>query len=81
MWATSVSTVTSSTSLKSALDSATPCSVFLVARAVRVAKKYGYAIAIGHPHKKTLQGVAESKALFNNVELVTIDTLVAHMKR
>ncbi len=52
-----------------------------VARAVRVAKKYGYAIAIGHPHKKTLQGVAESRALFNDVELVTVDTLVAHMKR
>ena len=49
------------------------------ARAVRIAKKYGYAIAIGHPHKKTLQGVAESKALFKDVELVPIDVLVAHM--
>jgi uncharacterized protein len=52
-----------------------------VRRAVKIAKKYGYAIAIGHPHKKTLRGVAESKDVLSQVELVRIDTLVAHMKK
>ena len=52
-----------------------------VRRAVKIAKKYGYAVAIGHPHKKTLQGVAESRDVLSQVELVQIDTLVAHMKQ
>lgn len=52
-----------------------------VARAVKIAKKYGYAIAICHPHKKTLEGLEASKGLLDGVEMVQIDTLVAHMKR
>ena len=52
-----------------------------IKRAVKIAKKYGYAIAIGHPHKKTLQGVAESKDVLGQVELVPLDTLAAHMKK
>lgn len=52
-----------------------------VRRAVKIAKKYGYAVAIGHPHKKTLRGVAESKDVLSQVDLVQIDTLVAHMKK
>jgi len=48
-----------------------------VQRAVAIAKKYGSAIAIGHPHIKTLQGLAESKAVLEEVELVRIDTLAA----
>lgn len=51
-----------------------------ILRAVRIAKKYGTAIAIGHPHKKTLQGLAESKELLREVELVRIDTLAAYEK-
>ncbi|MEJ2467695.1 MAG: divergent polysaccharide deacetylase family protein [Campylobacterales bacterium] len=51
-----------------------------IRRAVRIAKKYGTAIAIGHPHKKTLQGLAESKAILKEVELVRIDTLAADEK-
>lgn len=51
-----------------------------IRRAVKIAKKYGYAVAIGHPHKKTLRGVAESKDVLSEVELVQIDTLVAYMK-
>lgn len=51
-----------------------------IRRAVRIAKKYGTAIAIGHPHKKTLQGLAESKELLGEVELVRIDTLAAYEK-
>jgi polysaccharide deacetylase 2 family uncharacterized protein YibQ len=49
-----------------------------IRRAVRIAKKYSSAIAIGHPHKKTLQGLAESKAVLREVELVGIDTLAAY---
>lgn len=41
--------------------------------AVEKAKKYGKVIAIGHPHKNTLQALAESKELFKEVELVRID--------
>lgn len=50
-----------------------------ILRAVRIAKKYGTAIAIGHPHKKTLQALAESKDVLNEVELVRIDVLVASL--
>lgn len=52
-----------------------------VKRAVKIAKKYGYAIVIGHPHKKTLQGLRESRDVLSQVQLVQMDTLVAHMKR
>lgn len=52
-----------------------------IAQAVKIAKKYGFVIAIGHPHKVTLQALRESKAMLHEVELVQIDTLVAHMKQ
>ena len=51
-----------------------------IRRAVKIAKKYGYAIVIGHPHKQTLRGVAESKDVLSQVQLVQIDTLAAYMK-
>jgi len=47
-----------------------------IARAVKIAKKHGSAIAIGHPHKETLQALSESSALLNEVELVRIDSLI-----
>ena len=40
--------------------------------AIKVAKTRGHAIAIGHPHKETLEAIKESKALFKDVELVQI---------
>lgn len=41
--------------------------------AIEKAKKYGKVIAIGHPHKNTLQALKESKDLFKDVQLVRID--------
>lgn len=52
-----------------------------IRRAVKIAKKYGYVIAIGHPHKKTLQALKESEGVLRGVDLVPIDTLVRHLKR
>jgi uncharacterized protein len=52
-----------------------------IARAVKIAKKYGYAIAIGHPHKGTIKALGESRALLSQVDLVRIDTLVAHIEK
>jgi len=49
-----------------------------VRRAVKIAQKYGSVVVIGHPHKQTLQGVAESRDILSSVQLVTIDTLAAY---
>lgn len=46
-----------------------------IKRAIKIAKKCGYAVAIGHPHKNTLQALAESKNLFKGVELVYINKI------
>jgi len=46
-----------------------------LAKAVKIAKKRGYAIAIGHPHKVTFKALASAKKLFKGVELVYIDEL------
>jgi len=46
-----------------------------IKKAVRIANKYGKAIAICHPHKATLQALQASKSLFDEVELVRIDRL------
>ncbi|AFL68228.1 divergent polysaccharide deacetylase family protein [Sulfurospirillum barnesii] len=43
--------------------------------AVTKAKKNGYAIAIGHPHKNTLEVLRDSKALLEGVELVYLKEL------
>jgi len=43
-----------------------------IKEAVRVAKARGHAIAIGHPHKNTLEAIYESKALFKDVDLVLV---------
>jgi len=44
-------------------------------KAVKIAKKKGYAIAIGHPHKVTMQALASAEDIFGNVELVYIDQI------
>ena len=46
-----------------------------IKQAIKIAKKHGSAIAIGHPHKNTLAALKESKALFKDVELVLVDGL------
>ncbi|MFT7880290.1 MAG: divergent polysaccharide deacetylase family protein [Sulfurimonas sp.] len=42
---------------------------------VNIAKKRGYAIAIGHPHKATLQALTSAKKILKEVEVVYIDEL------
>ncbi len=44
-------------------------------KAVKFAKKRGYAVAIGHPHKVTMDALALSKDILNDVELVYIDEI------
>ncbi len=45
-------------------------------KAIAIAHKRGYAIAIGHPRKLTIKALRESKELLNSVELVYLDELV-----
>ena len=40
--------------------------------AVKLAKKYGSVIVIGHPHPNTIAALAKSKKLFNDVKLVYV---------
>ncbi|WP_245609189.1 divergent polysaccharide deacetylase family protein [Sulfurovum lithotrophicum] len=44
-------------------------------KAVRIAKKKGYAIAIGHPHKVTMQALSTAGNIFKDVEPVYIDQI------
>lgn len=46
-----------------------------IRKAIKSAKIHGSAIAIGHPHKNTLQALRESKRALQEVELVFIDKL------
>ncbi len=46
-----------------------------IKKAIRVAKKHGTAIAIGHPHANTILALNESKKYLNEVELVYINRL------
>jgi len=46
-----------------------------LAKAVRIAKRKGSAIAIGHPHKATLKALRSAKKLFKGVDLLYIDEL------
>ncbi len=46
-----------------------------IRQAIKVAKLHGSAIAIGHPHKNTLQALYESKKLFKDVDLVLINKI------
>ncbi|MFA6191570.1 MAG: divergent polysaccharide deacetylase family protein [Sulfurimonas sp.] len=49
--------------------------ILQIREAIKVAKKNGTAIAIGHPHPNTILALHESKGLFADVDLVTIDKL------
>jgi polysaccharide deacetylase 2 family uncharacterized protein YibQ len=44
-------------------------------KAVRFAKKNGYAIAIGHPYRATMQALAEAKPFLKEVEVVYVDEI------
>jgi polysaccharide deacetylase 2 family uncharacterized protein YibQ len=46
-----------------------------IKQAIKIAKRRGSAIAIGHPHKNTLKALYESKKLFNDIELVQVNKL------
>ena len=46
-----------------------------IKQAIKVAKTHGTAIAIGHPHKNTLQALYESKKLLKEVDLVLINRI------
>ena len=46
-----------------------------IKEAIKVAKLHGTAIAIGHPHKNTIQALYESKKLLKDVDIVFIDKL------
>ncbi len=47
-------------------------------KALKIAKKRGYAIAIGHPYKITTKVLRESKHLLEDFELVYIDKIPFH---
>jgi len=49
-------------------------------KAVAKAKQKGFAIAIGHPHSKTLQALSMSVSLFKDVKLVYLSTIYASIK-
>jgi len=44
-------------------------------KAVKLAKKHGYAIAIGHPHSTTFKALATSGTILKDVDIVYIDEL------
>ncbi len=44
-------------------------------KAVKMAKKKGYAIAIGHPHHITMQALSSANEILKDVELVYIDRI------
>jgi polysaccharide deacetylase 2 family uncharacterized protein YibQ len=47
-------------------------------QAVTMAKKKGYAIAIGHPHRMTMKALRSAGGIFKEVELVYIDEIYKH---
>jgi polysaccharide deacetylase 2 family uncharacterized protein YibQ len=48
--------------------------------AVKIAKKRGYAIAIGHPHLVTMKALRSAQDIFKDVELVYIDEIYSHKR-
>ena len=45
-------------------------------KAVALAKKKGYAIAIGHPHTITMKALSQARNILKDVELIYIDNLM-----
>jgi len=45
-------------------------------KAVAIAKKKGYAIAIGHPHTTTMKALSQAKDILEEVELIYMDNLM-----
>ena len=46
-----------------------------IKKAIKIAKRHGTAIAIGHPHRNTILALNDAKELFKDVELVYINRL------
>ena len=46
-----------------------------IKEAIRISKKYGIAIAIGHPHKNTIKALKESKNILKDVDLIYVNQL------
>ncbi len=46
-----------------------------IGRAIKLAKKYGVCIAIGHPHPNTIKALAASKNLLQQVQLVQLNAV------
>jgi len=44
-------------------------------KSIKIAKKSGYAVAIGHPHKITLKVLKEAEPLFKDLNLVYVDKI------
>jgi len=44
-------------------------------QAVKLAKKNGYAVVIGHPHSATMKALSSAKNIFKDVDLVYIDEI------
>jgi len=44
-------------------------------KAVAIAKRKGYAVAIGHPHESTIEALSTAEYILNEVELIYIDDL------
>jgi polysaccharide deacetylase 2 family uncharacterized protein YibQ len=44
-------------------------------KTIKIAKKRGFAIAIGHPHKITLKTLSKAKYLFKDLDVVLIDKI------
>jgi len=49
-------------------------------RVVRIAKKKGYAIAIGHPHRVTMRALRSAEDILKDVEVVYMDELFEDKK-
>ncbi|MEA1953122.1 MAG: divergent polysaccharide deacetylase family protein [Campylobacterota bacterium] len=50
-------------------------------KAVRVAKRKGYAIAIGHPHFVTMKALKSANRILKDVEIVYIDEIYKKVKK
>jgi polysaccharide deacetylase 2 family uncharacterized protein YibQ len=44
-------------------------------QAVKLAKKNGYAVVIGHPHSTTMEALGSAKTIFKDIDLVYIDEI------